>query len=81
MWFVAPLLETLGKMKKGHVPDPNGTCACTVLRRIWMIPRGWTAGGNTLGQTTPLMAWRPVNQDPRSVTLFGGCLLDGQFRA
>ena len=54
MWFVAPLLETLGKMKKGHVPDPNGTCACTVLRRIWMIPRGWTAGrGNGKAGDSP----------------------------
>ena len=24
--------------QKSHVPDPNGTCTCTVLRRIWMIP-------------------------------------------
>ena len=33
------------------------TCACTVLRRILMIPTGWTAGGDTMGQTTLLVAW------------------------
>ena len=34
-----------------------GTCACTVLRRILMITRGQTAGGDTLGQTALPVAW------------------------
>ena len=39
------------------LPPFCGTCACTVLRRIWMIPAGQTAGGDTLEQTTLPVAW------------------------
>ena len=62
------------------LPPFCGTCACTVLRRIWMIPAGQTAGGDTLGQITPLVAWWLVNQGPPQLSLFGSCLLDGHSR-
>ena len=46
-----------GKRQKAcALPPFCGTCACTVLRRILMIPAGQTAGGDPLGQTTQLGA-------------------------
>ena len=46
-----------GENKKGLRFRNPGTCACTVLRRILMIPRGQTAGGDTLERATLLIAW------------------------
>ena len=46
-----------GENKKGLRFRNPGTCACTVLRRILMIPAGQTAGGDTLEQTTLPVAW------------------------
>ena len=41
-----------GENKKGLRFRNPGTCACIVLRRIWMIAGGWTAGGDTPGQNS-----------------------------
>ena len=46
-----------GENKKGLRFCNPGTCACIVLRRIWMIPAGWTAGGDILGRATLPAAW------------------------
>ena len=52
-----PIPGAFGGNKKGLRFRNPGTCACTVLRRILMIPTSWTAGGDTMGQTTLLVAW------------------------
>ena len=45
-----------GENKKGLRFRNPGTCACIVLRRILMIARDWTAGGDTLRRK---LCWWP----------------------
>ena len=51
-----PFPGSSGENKKGLRFRNPGTCACTVLRRIWMIPADWTTGGDNLGRQ---LRWWP----------------------